>query len=216
LTRLVIATRSTDKLREIGQILSSIPGLVTVDLNAAGVQANPAEEGIEIYETFRENALAKARYYASRSGELVLADDSGLCVDALNGAPGVRSKRFSGRKDLSGPALDLANNDLLLQLLRGVPVEARTARYVCAIALVEAASGEEHDVIGSCEGLILDDPTGTNGFGYDPLFYSAQEGMTFGQLPPEIKNRISHRARAVRGAAGILSRICRPESPVRR
>jgi XTP/dITP diphosphohydrolase len=203
-TRLIIATRSSDKLREIEQILAHVPGLATLDLNAAGVEPDPQEDAIEIFQTFRENALAKARYYAARSGELVLADDSGLCVDALDGAPGVRSKRFSGRDDLSGSALDLANNQLLLRLLHGIPAEQRTARYTCAIALVDPGSGSERDVHGSCEGLILDRPRGSNGFGYDPLFYSVQAGITFGELAPELKNRISHRARAVRAAAEIL------------
>ena len=209
MTRLVVATRSVDKLREIRHLLSHLPKLEVVDLRQAGVAPEPAEEGIEAFDSFRGNALAKARYYADRSGSLVLADDSGLCVDALDGAPGVHSKRFSARPDLSGPELDLANNALLLERLRSVPPEGRGARYVCAIALIDPGTGRERVVEGSCAGVILEAPRGTSGFGYDPLFYVPREEATFGEIPFARKNQISHRALAALSAAAVLESWCR-------
>jgi len=205
MSELVIATRSAHKLREIAAILPEIPGLALRDLDSAGVPASPEEEGIEIHDTFRENALAKARYYAARVNRPVLADDSGLCVDALAGGPGVRSKRFSGRVDLEGEALDRSNNELLLRSLDGVPAAERTAHYVCVVALVDPA-GRETTFEGRCDGVILTEPRGSGGFGYDPLFYLPALGRSFGELDPVAKNRMSHRARAVRAAAVELSR----------
>lgn len=204
MTELIVATRSAHKLREIREILRDLPGLHLVDLDAAGIEPVPEEEGIEVFETFRDNSLAKARFFAARSGRPVLADDSGLCVDALGGAPGVRSKRYAGRSDLSGEALDRANNERLLSALRGEPPERRAAHYVCVVALADP-SGREATWEGRCDGIILDAPRGGEGFGYDPLFWLPEQGATFGELDPEVKNRISHRARAVRAAAPELS-----------
>ena len=204
MTRVVVATRSADKLREIRQMLAEVEGLEVVDLDGAGVAEEPDEAGVEVHDTFRENALAKARYYARRAGALTLADDSGLCVDALGGGPGVYSKRFSGRSDLSGVELDRANNALLLEKLAGVPPDRRGAHYVCAIALVDPVTGREQVVEATCDGVLLDAPRGEGGFGYDPLFYLPADGATFGELPPARKNRVSHRAGAVRAAAVLL------------
>lgn len=204
MTPVVLATRSPDKLREIAGILGQLRGIQLLDLDAAGVRREPAEDSIEIYDTFAGNAEAKARYYAARTGLLTLADDSGLCVDALDGAPGVWSKRFSGRDDLSGLELDRANNQLLLDRLAGVPDPQRSAHYLCAIALLHPGSERLSTVEGRCDGVILSAPRGDGGFGYDPLFYLPEEGATFGELPPERKNRVSHRARAVRAAAELL------------
>ena len=204
MTRLVVATRSADKLREIRQLLAGVEGLEVVDLDSAGVAEEREEDGVEIHDTFRDNALAKARYYSRRAGALTLADDSGLCVDALDGGTGVYSKRFSGRTDLKGVELDRANNALLLERLRGVPTERRGAHYVCAIALVDPRRGREALMEGSCHGLILESPRGTGGFGYDPLFYLSTDGATFGELPSARKNEVSHRAEAVRAAGAIL------------
>ena len=195
--RVVVATRSQDKLREIRQMLAEVQGLEVVDLAAAGVEELPEEEGVEIHDTFRDNALAKARYYARRAGELTLADDSGLCVDALGGGPGVLSKRFSGGGDD-------ANNALLLERLAGVPAEGRGAHYVCAIALVDPRTGREETVEAECHGVVLEAPRGDGGFGYDPLFYLPADGASFGELPPARKNQVSHRAGAVRAAAPLL------------
>ncbi len=207
----VVATRSGDKLREIRQIFAVHPGLRVLGLDEAGVPESPEEEGIEAFSTFEENALAKARYFAARTSHLVFADDSGLAVDALGGAPGVWSKRFSGRSDLRGAALDRANNEALLERLSGVPEAERTGRYVCVVALV-LPDGTEPLFRGECGGVILPAPRGTGGFGYDPLFYLPEEGRTFGELPMERKNELSHRGKAVRAAASWVARGLDQES----
>ncbi len=200
---LVVATRSRHKLREIRELLGDLPGYRLIDLEEAGIPEVAEEEGIEIFETFAENALAKARYFAARTDAPVLADDSGLCVTALEGGPGVRSKRFSGRQDLRGDALDRANNEHLLLLLADVPDGERAARYVCAAALA-FPDGSEEVFLGACEGTILHSPAGTGGFGYDPLFYLPDEGATFGQLPAAHKHQLSHRARAMEQVSARL------------
>ncbi|HEV2735187.1 MAG TPA: non-canonical purine NTP pyrophosphatase [Longimicrobiaceae bacterium] len=203
--RVLAATRSSDKLREIRQILAPCAGLEVIDLREAGIPEGPDEDAVEAFDSFEENALAKARYFAARSALPVLADDSGLCVDALGGAPGVRSKRFSGRSDLGGVELDRANNALLLERLAGVPEADRTGRYVCAAALV-LPDGRERVSIGTCEGVVLDAPRGSGGFGYDPLFHVPEAGATFGELSPADKDRLSHRGGAVRAAGEWLAR----------
>lgn len=202
---LLVATRSPDKLREIRQILGAPGDLRVRGLAEVGIAESAEEEGLEAFATFEENALAKARYFARRSGLLTLADDSGLCVDALDGAPGVHSKRFSGRHELRGAELDRANNQLLLARLLDVPLARRTARYVCAVALVDPRD-EEVVHRATCEGLILPEPRGSGGFGYDPLFFLPSENATFGELSPERKNELSHRAKAVRMARESLLR----------
>ena len=203
--RILAATRSTDKLREIRQILGAHRGVEVIDLRDAGIPESPEEDAIEAFDTFGENALAKARYFAAHSGIPTLADDSGLVVDALGGEPGVRSKRFSGRTELRGRELDRANNALLLERLAGVPRPQRTARYVCAAALV-LPGGEEHLFTGTCEGEILEEPRGSGGFGYDPLFFLPGEGATIGELPPARKDALSHRGDAMRAAGEWLGR----------
>lgn len=200
--RVLVATRNADKLREIREILD-LPDVELIDLVAAGVEESPAEDQVESHDTFAKNAAAKGRYFCARTGMLTLADDSGLCVDALDGAPGVRSKRFSGRQGLHGKELDQANNDLLVRSLSGTAGDARTARYVCAVAVV-TPEGSEQVFEATCEGVILDAPRGGEGFGYDPLFYLPGEDATFGELDRERKNRISHRAKAVRAASAML------------
>lgn len=199
---LVVATRSAHKLREIRQLAPPIPGLRVIDLEEAGIPWSPDEELIEVFDTFEENALAKARYFHRLCGLPVLADDSGLCVDALDGAPGVFSKRYSGRTDLSGQTLDDANNQRLLDALAEVPVP-RTARYVCVVALV-TADGAESLYRGTCEGQITRKPAGTGGFGYDPLFLIPHLGATLGQLPADVKNTLSHRRHAMEQATPSL------------
>ncbi|MBW3569549.1 MAG: RdgB/HAM1 family non-canonical purine NTP pyrophosphatase [Gemmatimonadetes bacterium] len=197
MTRLVVATRNPGKVREIREILSEVEGWEVVGLDDLGVPESPDEDGLEEYQTFQENAVAKARYFAHRTGEMALADDSGLCVDALEGAPGVRSRRFAPVDEARGERQDQSNNRHLLHLLRTVPDDRRTARYVCAAAAAWP-DGRERVRTGTCEGVILREPRGTGGFGYDPLFYLPDEGRTFGELPPERKNQLSHRGRAVR------------------
>lgn len=200
----LVATRSPHKLREIREILAELSGPEVLDLTAAGVPYEPEEEQIELHDTFADNALAKARHFAGRTGLTTLADDSGLCVDALGGAPGVHSRRFSGRSDLDGQALDAANNALLLERMQSVPSGSRQAHYVCVAAIAEPG-GSESVFEGRCGGEILTAPRGDGGFGYDPLFFVTEENATFGEIHPERKNRVSHRARAIAAAARVLS-----------
>jgi XTP/dITP diphosphohydrolase len=210
MTPIVVATRSAHKLREIRDILGDLPGYALLDLNQAGIPEATEEEGIEIFETFAENALAKARYFAARTDSIVLADDSGLCVDALGGAPGVRSKRFSGQSHLHGDELDRANSEFLLRSLRDVPEPERTGHYTCAAALI-VPNGGEAVFLGTCDGCILLEPRGTGGFGYDPLFYIPAEHATFGELPASRKHELSHRARAMAQVADVLRDRARPD-----
>jgi len=177
-------------------------GYDVIDLEAAGVPETPAEDGLEKYETFEENALAKGRYFTSVIGLPVLADDSGLEVAGLGGAPGVRSKRWSGRTDLVGEALDEENNALLLRSLASA--SDRRARYVCAAAFVDGA----REVVrrGVVTGRITREPRGAGGFGYDPYFESDELGRTFGEVAASEKAAVSHRARAVRALLDAIER----------
>ncbi len=201
--RLLVATRNPGKVREIREILAAYPEIELAGLRDLGIEETPEEDALEVFDTFEENALAKARHFAANTGELTLADDSGLCVDALGGAPGVRSRRFAGAEEARGLAQDEANSAYLLRLLADVPPERRTAHYVCAAALADGA-GREEVFLGTCDGVVLGAPRGSGGFGYDPLIYMDTEGMTFGELPPARKNELSHRGRAVRAAAESL------------
>jgi XTP/dITP diphosphohydrolase len=194
-----LATRSAGKLRELHPLFAA-HGIDVIDLSAAGVVESAAEDELEVYPTFEENALAKAKYFHARTGRPAFADDSGLEVDALGGAPGVRSKRWSGRTDLTGQALDDENNRLLLDRLAG---EAnRAARYVCAAAYVD--HGRELVSRGETAGRIIDTPRGEHGFGYDPYFFSVELDRTFGDATREEKEPVSHRGRAFRA---LLSRV---------
>jgi XTP/dITP diphosphohydrolase len=157
----------------------------------------PEETG----DTFEENALIKARAIAAYTEELTLADDSGLEVDALDGAPGVHSARYSGPD-----ATDASNNALLLQRLADVPDEQRTARFCCVIAIV-AADGRTWTTTGTCEGRIGTSSRGDAGFGYDPLFTPEGHHQTFGELGADVKNSISHRGKAVRAACALLDTL---------
>jgi XTP/dITP diphosphohydrolase len=202
-TRIVVATRSAHKLGEIRAILT-LPTIELASLDDIGLPPEPDEDAIERFDTFRENAQAKAAWFAARTGLPTIADDSGIAVDALDGRPGVRSKRFSGRTDVHGSALDRANNDALLNALAGVPVPQRTARYVCAAALHGAV---RLVAIGTVAGRILDSPAGNHGFGYDPIFLVPALDRTFGQLDAAAKHGLSHRGRAFRGLAAALSHM---------
>ena len=191
---ILLATRSAGKLRELHGMLAHA-GIAAINLAGAAIEESKDEDSLESFETFEENALAKARYFARLTGLPTLADDSGLEVFALGGRPGVRSKRFSGRADLRGQALDDENNAMLQRELAGH--SDRVARYVCAAALVMPDSGEMVRR-GETAGRILTEPRGEGGFGYDPYFESTELGQTFGELSREAKERISHRGRAVR------------------
>jgi XTP/dITP diphosphohydrolase len=203
---LLLATRSAHKLEEIRRILAPVPNLRLLDLDAAGIPYDPGEEEIEIFETFEENARAKAAYFAERSGLPTVADDSGLEVDALGGAPGVHSKRFAPRQaaDETSAERDRANNEHLLRLLGALEIARRTARYVCVAAL-HPPDGKVLLFRGEAPGLILGNGRGKGGFGYDPLFFDQTLGLTFAQISPRQKNERSHRGKAFRALANHLS-----------
>ncbi len=191
--RYLLATRSAGKLRELEPLFANA-GIQVITLERAGIPEAPDESGIEVFSTFEENALAKARYFLHASGRPTLADDSGLEAYALDGNPGVRSKRWSGRDDLTGAALDDANNAELLRALHGAA--SRRARYVCVAAL--AMPDVELTRRGEVEGEILEHARGNGGFGYDPLFYATELSKTFGEATLVEKERVSHRGRAFR------------------
>jgi XTP/dITP diphosphohydrolase len=190
---LVLATRNRGKLHELAP-MSEAAGFQAISLEDAAIAEDAAvEDRLEAFDTFEENALAKARYFFTLAGgAAVMADDSGLAVDALNGEPGVHSKRWSGSR-AAGAALDAENNAKLMEALRGKT--NRRARFACVAALVSA--GRERSARGEHEGRILETPSGTFGFGYDPYFWSDALGKTFADATREEKARVSHRARAV-------------------
>jgi XTP/dITP diphosphohydrolase len=195
--RLLVATRSRHKLDELRGLLS-LPDAELVTLDEVGIDDDPVEDGA----TFEENALLKGRHYARLSGLAALADDSGLEVEALGGGPGVRTRRYAGED-----ATDEDNNRKLLAALDGLPAERRGARYVCVLAYVEPGADEPVLRRGEFEGRIATAPRGSNGFGYDPIFEPAGEpvgGRTVGEMPPEEKARISHRAAAARAMSEAL------------
>jgi non-canonical purine NTP pyrophosphatase (RdgB/HAM1 family) len=193
--RILVATRSPHKMEEIRELLDGT-GLDPVSLAEIGVEERSEEERIEVHETFAANALAKARYFHDRTGMFTLADDSGLCVDALVGAPGVRTKRFAPGSLVQDFGRDEANNRHLLRVMTEIPEGERGAHYRCAAA---AYDGRGHRIWeGRVEGRIAREPRGTGGFGYDPLFVIPDRERTFAELPAEVKARISHRARAFR------------------
>lgn len=201
---LVLATRSEHKMEEIRKILAVVPNLRVLDLTEAGVSYDPAEEGLEPYDTFEENAASKAAYFQGITGLATVADDSGIEIDLLGGAPGVRSKRFAPDQGLASLALDQANNEHLLASLRGAPLAERTGRYVC-VAVLNRGDPESVTVArGEALGLILDAPRGSGGFGYDPLFLDEDLGKTFAEITPEEKNARSHRGKAFRALAERL------------
>ena len=207
--QLILASRSRDKAREIAAILPASLASALITLDEAGIEEDEAEQAIEVHDTFLANAHAKAAYFMRLTGRSTIADDSGICVHALAGAPGVRSRRFAWQPGLSGTELDRANNERLLHELRDTPDEQRTAHYTCA-AVLHLTSGGRFSAIGTCEGTILHGPRGHGGFGYDPLFSIPHLGLTFGEIPPEQKHSLSHRARAFRALAGSVPALSRP------
>jgi len=207
--KLVVATRSGHKLNEIRVILRGVPGLHLMDLNDAAVQPSRAEEGIEVFDSFEENARAKARYYFRATGLATVADDSGLVVDALGGSPGVRSKRFAPlTAEVTGEERDRENLEHLLRELAGSTLAERTARYVCVAAVLHPDAGECNVFRGVSEGMILGARRGGGGFGYDPVFFDRASGKTFAELTPDEKNAASHRGHAFRALAAHLSNAC--------
>ncbi len=194
--RLIAATKNKGKLEEFAQLLAQFPYEV-VSMGQIGIVEDIEENG----STFEENALIKARSIWKVTREAVIADDSGLEVDYLDGAPGIYSARYAGEG-----ATDADKNRKLLNALKDIPADKRSARFVCAIAVI-FADGASLTVRGVCEGTIATEPAGTNGFGYDPLFYVPEFGMTIAQMDSDIKNSISHRGNALRKVVEGLERI---------
>ena len=204
--RLVVATRSAHKLAELRSLLK-LEHAELVSLDDLGIPGEPEETG----ETFETNARIKARFAAAATGLPSLADDSGIEVDALDGGPGVRTRRYAGPS-----ATDADNNAKLLRELAGLAPAQRGARYVCALALAlpaeAGARGAARLIVrrGTVRGRIVEDPRGTGGFGYDPLFeplVQTSHGRTFGEWSDAEKNRISHRARAARRMSRVLASL---------
>ena len=193
---LVVATRNPGKLREIIALLQDL-NVLLVPLDRVGPCLVPPEGG----QSFQENARRKAEAVARATGCLAVADDSGLEVDALGGRPGVLSARFGGPQ-----ATDPDRNRLLLENLRDVPIERRTARFRCVVAIAQPY-GRVDLAEGTCEGRITLAPRGTNGFGYDPVFELPSLGQTLGEVPSAVKHRVSHRAQALARAREILSGV---------
>jgi XTP/dITP diphosphohydrolase len=199
--RVVVASRNRHKLCEIGVLLADagLPwDLIAID------QVAPECALFEDETSFEGNALSKARQAAAASGLPALADDSGIEVDALGGAPGVYSARWSGQPG-SHLCDDARNNQKMLRELAGVPMEKRTARYRCAATFVDPARGLEIVRTGTCEGRLLESARGTGGFGYDPLFFVESLGRTMAEITLEEKSRLSHRAAAFRQLARALA-----------
>lgn len=185
--RFIVASKNKGKLKEIQDILKDFPFDV-ISMQEVGINKEIIENG----STFEENAMIKAREMYKIAGEAVMADDSGLEVDYLNGAPGIYSSRFAGEG-----ASDSDKNNKLLSLLKDVPFEKRKARFVCVIAVI-LPDGSDFTVKGICDGYIGFEPVGENGFGYDPLFFMTEYNMTTAQMEEKLKNKISHRGKALR------------------
>jgi XTP/dITP diphosphohydrolase len=197
-SKLILATRNPEKLRELRRILEA--GRVPVDvsdLDEFPDMPEVAETGL----TFTENALLKARAVAAFTGLPAVADDSGICIDALNGMPGVLSARWSGAH-----GDDEANLRLVLSQLADVPAGQRGAHFACAAALA-APSGAEHVTEGVLDGSVIDTPRGANGFGYDPIFVPDSSALTTAEMSPAGKDKISHRGRALRALAPVIAAL---------
>ncbi len=193
--RLIFATGNEHKMIEIREILGELP-VEILSMKEAGIETDIVENG----NTFEENALIKAKEVCKLAGEMVLADDSGLEIDYLNGEPGIYSARYMG-EDTSYRI----KNQNLIDRLAGVPDEKRTARFVCAIAAA-FPDGRSFVVRGTIEGMIGYEERGENGFGYDPIFYLPERGVSTAELPPEEKNSISHRGNALRKMKELLEK----------
>jgi XTP/dITP diphosphohydrolase len=220
---LFFGTTNAAKLKELRRLVAGLPVRVVAPAELGAPLPEVEEDGA----TFAENAAKKASAYARLAGTFALADDSGLAVDALGGAPGVRSARWSEEATLASPACALqevlerelgreaargardgANNDKLLRALQGVPAARRGAEYVAVLALAAPDGGIHASVEGRCRGRIAEAPRGTGGFGYDPLFLpDAAPGRTMAELPPEDKDAISHRGEAFRRLRPVLAAL---------
>ncbi|MDH7485633.1 MAG: XTP/dITP diphosphatase [Anaerolineae bacterium] len=194
--KLLVATHNAGKVREYRHLLADLPLEVTW-LDAEGIAFDVEETGA----SFAENAVQKATTYAAATGLWTWADDSGLEVDALGGAPGIRSSRYAGPE-----ASDADRNHKLLRELADVPWEQRTARFRCVVAIA-TPEGDVRTASGCCEGIIAYEPRGSHGFGFDPVFFMPQFGCTMAELSPEVKNRVSHRAQAAQAARKLLREL---------
>jgi XTP/dITP diphosphohydrolase len=203
----LLGTRSEGKLRELHEIFAEF-GVEVTDPTQLGIASGAAEDALECYETFEENALAKARYFFDvSSGQPTFGDDSGMCVETLHGEPGVYSKRWSGRDDLHGAALEAANNTKLVERMSAARSSKGTAftdaaRYVC-VAAFKDASGEQIQR-GEIQGRVLSAPRGNGGFGYDPYFEAPELGGTFAEVRLQKTASNSHRSRAFRALLSSL------------
>ena len=199
--RILIATMNTGKLLEYERLLAEVPGLELETMAALP----EAIDVVEDRDTFRGNALKKAMEIATVAGMPCLADDSGLEVDALGGGPGVYSARYAGEG-----STDSENNAKLLDELSGIADDERTARFKCAIVIVDQSGRELAMAEGACEGRIGSEPRGSHGFGYDPLFVPEGYAQTMAELGPETKNEISHRAKAAAKLVPLLRELQNP------
>lgn len=199
--RIIVATGNPHKVEEIRAVLAPL-GFAVLSLADLGgtVPAEPDEPGA----TFEDNARIKARHYAAALGEAVLADDSGLEVDALQGRPGVDSAHWAGREG-SRAERDARNNAKLAESMRGIAAHRRQARFVCTICVATPDGSVVAETRGEFEGVIADEPRGANGFGYDPWLFLPEQGVTSAELAPEVKNELSHRGRAVRRLAYLVA-----------
>ena len=195
--KLVLATRNEGKVREIDELLKDQNGVERLSLRSYPDAPNVVEDG----KTYEENAIKKASALAEYTEHLTIADDSGLAVDALDGAPGVHSARYGGEN-----ASDEDRIVKLLDALQDIPDDRRSGRFICAVAIAEPL-GKVQVVRGVCEGRIIRMPRGTAGFGYDPIFVPVGYDKTFAELGDEIKNQISHRAKALAQARKLLSEM---------
>lgn len=193
--RLLISSNNADKVRELSQIFAGLPFEIVTPADL-GLTLEVEETGA----TFRENAALKARAFHEATGLLALSDDSGLEIEALDGAPGVYSARYHGLPNGE------VKNRLVLQQMTGIPWEERDCRYVCEVAIVDEA-GRLYQCRGTLRGKVAHEPRGHHGFGFDPIFYLPRYRRTVAELAPELKNRISHRARAAARARRVLETI---------
>jgi XTP/dITP diphosphohydrolase len=200
--KLLVATRSAGKQPEVRRLLAG-SGFEPVFPDDLMLFEEPAEHALEQSDSFLTNARMKAEYFARRSGMATVADDSGLEVFHLLGAPGAQSRRWAGASGTPAE-VDAANNAELLRRLLGAPEAKRRARYRCVLVLVRSAGSVPEAFEGSCGGRILEAPRGTHGFGYDPLFFSDELGKTFGEASDAEKDSVSHRGRAFRALADEL------------
>ena len=205
--KLLAATRSLGKQREFRRVLEPV-GIEVVFPDDLGLYPKHAEDSLELGDSFEINARRKAEYFARLSGLPTVADDSGLEVLSLGGAPGVRSRRWAGASGTDAQ-IDAANNAELLRRLAGATGARRGARYRCLLVYLTAVNAVPRVFEGTCAGRILEEPLGEGGFGYDPFFFSEELGKTFGEAAPEEKDSVSHRGRALRALAFALS----PETP---